>query len=480
MNKRLAKIVLVFFILNLLEGLSFFYPGKVGAGNLTSISDTLDVSRSSWRTTLSAASLAGDTTFYLTSASGVLPGDTIKLWGGTAETLLVATVNSSSNFVTTTTAAANAHSSATDVSGGFGYDPTTDVGGSIARHTIVFTPSTVIDGGEVRISFPYNSSLPNDGKPDTDGFDFNSVDNISCSGGGSPNFGTAVATASAGTIVIPFYATLSASAVTCTVGSSTRATGNHMINPAKSAAAGTADTWTMTTETRQHPNYGVVDSGKVKVATVESVRVTALVNPTLSVVIAGISDNTSVDGETTNSVTSCSASAAPTATLVDLGTLSSSGFCLASQSITISTNGTLGYSLVAKDDGRLRDSAGDNIAYNNSDLTANDTPVPAVHNTSGTEAYGIHPCGADVNTSTWGTNSNACTSANKAGSGAATTNKYSGTGSGTAWQYYVTLASNTAPVSSKYASVTYKAGISGTTNAGEYSHIITYVVTATF
>lgn len=455
-------------------------PSPLDSANLTSISNTLDVARASWKTTLSAGVSAGETTMNLTSTAGILPGDVVKLWGGTAETLIVASVNSASNFITTTTATAYSHNNGTDVSGGFGANPPTDVGGTIAHHNLVFTPVNTINGGEVRITFPYNTSNPNDGKPDADGFDFNNVDNISCSGGGSPNWDSGVATPSAGTIIIPFRATLSASAVTCSLGSSNRTTGNHLINPSKSAASGTADTWTITVETRQFPAYSVVDSAEVTVATVESVRVTAIVNPTLSMIIAGLADNLTIDGETTNSVTACAATAAPTATLVDLGTLSSTANCLAAQSITVSTNSTSGYVLTAKDNGRLRNAAGDYIAYNNGDLTANDTPAPAVHNSPGTEAYGIHPCGLDVSTTNWGANSNACTSTDKAGSGAATTNKYSGTGSGTAWQYFITLASNTSPVSSHYTSVTYKAGISGATNAGIYSHAITYVLTATF
>lgn len=466
MNGKKTSLLGLFFIV--LCGFSLLYPRSLAeSADLVSAKDTLDTSRSSWLTTLATASNASDTNFHLTSIAGILPGDTIKFWGGTAEVLIIATIDSSGSRVTTTSGAAYGHSQSTNVSGGFGYDPSTDVGGTIAYHLVTFTPTTsAIDGGEVRITFPVNASTPNDGSPDSDGFDFNSIagSDISCTGGGSnANWGSEdAATAAAGTIVFPFRDTLEDEAVTCAIGSATRATGAHLINPYKTASSGTADTWTVSVQTLSHPNYSEVDAVDLKIATVESIRVTATVSPTLTMIIAGTANATSVCGETTNSGT------ASTAVLVPLGTLSDSALNVNAQNIKIATNAKNGYTLLERDDGYLRKSNGDNINYHNTAMTDNDAPTPTVMNTAGTESYGIHACGSHVNTTTWGD-----------GAGA-TTNYYGGPGSGTAWQYYRTIVSYTAPTAQTITNVVYKATISGLTPAGDYSQAITYTATGNF
>ena len=472
---KLARLALCFIAFNVI---SFVKPHHlVESANLTSAKDTLDTSRSSWKTLLDGATSAAATSFKLDSLNGILPGDVIKLWEGTAETLIIATVDTTSSRVTTTTAAANGHADNGDVTGGFGYDPVTDVGGTIAYHEITFMPgSSAINGGEVRITLPNNNGNANDGEPDTDGFDFNSMggvggsspeDDIYCYGGGTALWGTTGKTASAsattttGDIVIPFRGTLSNETVTCNIGQTARGSGVHLINPAKTLAVGTADSWTVKVETRSFPDYPVVDTIDLKVATVESVRVTATINPTLSVIIAGTANATSVCGETTNS------GSASTAVLVPLGTMADDTQNINAQSVSIATNGRDGYTLLIKDDGYLRKSNGDNIDYWRI-LTANDTPAPLELTTTGSEAYGVHVCGTYVNQSIWGDGA------------ASVTNHYGAPGSGTAWQYYRTLSSSTAALSATKTNVVYKATIAGTTPAGEYAQAVTYTATGNF
>jgi len=257
----------------------------------------------------------------------------------------------------------------------------------------------------------------------------------------------------------------------------------RLINPTKSTAnicnnnstTCTADTWKVAVQTQDSAGNNL-DTGSMKIATDETVQVSATVEPSLSYTLTGIADGTNL--HTQNS--SCGSSGdisntgiSPTATNVNLGELANGVINKAFQEFSVSTNGSSGYVITATSSGRfidvdtgfwLPDANGGN------GLTANDTPVPAAFGASGTPDFGIHACGGNV-PAAWASASDTAFS-----SGA----KYSNPWNSATNDFYNTLTSATGAVSSDKTEVEYGATIGATTPAGIYSTDVTYVVTATF
>jgi hypothetical protein len=245
----------------------------------------------------------------------------------------------------------------------------------------------------------------------------------------------------------------------------------RLINPTKTNAAGTRDLWAINIQT-QDASSVPLDTGKALIGTIESVEVKASVDNSFTFTIAGgfTAGSNVKTGNTTGCTTTDTVSSGvstDTATLVDLGILTTSSLNLHAQLITITTNGIGGYTLTATASGHLINNA--------TGFWIADSTTPAVFPAS-TPWFGIHACGLDVNTTTWG-----LTSANTArGSGS----KYGWPTRTTA----VTLASDsTGPIDNSIASdgngittVEYGAGIDATVPAGAYRAYVTYVATPTF
>lgn len=174
------------------------------------------------------------------------------------------------------------------------------------------------------------------------------------------------------------------------------------------------------------------DTGSLAVVTVadNQVAVTGTVLPTLSF---SLSANTAAFGDLS------SASVATTGTDITL---------------TISTNGTKGYTVTVKDEGDGSDPGLWSAAANN--LIASSTAVLA----AGTEGYGIQA----------------------SGSGATVASVYDKTGNnvGALSRTAQTLATNTGPADGDTVVVIHKAAISNITEPGDYVDTITYNVIANF
>ncbi len=477
-NQRLNYIIK----LNLQLGFLFtlfillaFHPHKLESANLTSASDTIQTSRLSYHAQLAAGLSAGDTLIQIdtaattpnTSTTGLLAGDTVTIG---SNTYTIQDIIDDDEFTIT-----SGLISGDEVAGNPVYYK------SYAQHDIDFTSTTAVTDGAIRVYIwaPDTTTASNDGNPDggtTAGFDLNSLasTDITCPTPGSstitftaPTATRSGDTASGGvdgwhTFECDFSGTLLANDTLSDflIGV---AAGNRMINPAPNDthSVGTADTYTVKIEVLDSldNNRRVVDSVQLSTAFIESVRVTATVDPTISMTICGadtcndVEPGDIVDGETLSTNTG----ATSTSTSVALGTLSLTAPRLQAQKITIATNASSGYALTAIDDGNLRKGSDD------IDDVVTPPAAPVVLNSPGTEAYGIHPSGSHVDTAVWG-------------SGGAATNNYSGTDTTTS----VTLASTTGPTAATATYVTYKANISELTAQGTYSHIITYIATGTF
>jgi hypothetical protein len=176
-----------------------------------------------------------------------------------------------------------------------------------------------------------------------------------------------------------------------------------------------------------------IDTGTVAASTAGQITVTANVDETLTFTLA-------------------------TAT-VALGTLSTSATGTGTSSMTVSTNAMSGYSLTYK---------GATLTSGTSTITAMASPAASTMNS---KQFGINLMA----------NTTPAIGANVAGTGSGVPS----TGYGTANQYKFstagdTIASSTVPTNSNTFTTSYIANIDGTTAAGAYSTVITYVATANF
>jgi len=444
---------------------AFFVSLKTAhAADFTSAKDTITTSRPSASAPLSADVAANATQFAFTSnGSRFLASDSAKFYPDTGETFNTVTVASmSGTTVYLAENIANTHHEGAAVA-----VPIT------AKHTITFTTvNNVPADGKIKVIFPVGDTT-NAASPSATGFSFNALEtnNLSVSG---TTCGSWTVTPASGLVQCNLSAGISVpTALTITVGAGT--SGPVLINPTKTAAAGTADTWAVQIQTTESTD-ATIDSSKVKIGTIESVEVYATVDPTFSFTITGIDTATAINtgnttGCTNSEVTNSGFNASTTE--VNLGVLGTSTINIGAQLITVATNGWGGYSLTATSSGHLIDPT---IGYWIGDAqgtpTDNDTPAPSFL-TAGTTAFGIHPCGLDVTGATWGTGT----------TGGGANAKYANPSA----VYYYTLASdstgpidNTVVTGNGLTSMEYAATISAAVPAGVYRTAMTYVATPTF
>jgi hypothetical protein len=461
--------ILIFFVLLL--------PKNAHAA-ISSASDTISTSRPSAGTTLnvdhaanaSYVTITDNGSLFLASDAAMIRPDT----GETANNVSVASMSASVGGVRTvffTAAAANKNHKGSAI-----VVPIT------ATHTVRFTTGTgIVPGGHIVITFPALGGTDTvSSSPSARTFMFNGIatgqinwTNVTCS--------SVTTTAPAIDCTVNASGVAAGTQITATIGTS----GNQrLINPTVStdcidAAPGSncnADAWKVSIRT-QDASAADVESTTIKIATIQSVLVQALVEPTITFTIEGL---LTTDNYLTKAGAACGSEASnagisTTSTSVNLGLLNSGGINHAGQLLTVSTNSSSGYSITATSSGRFINPASGQWltdANTGNGLTANDTPAAAAI-AGGTPAFGISPCGTDTSlsgTPDWGGGSNTVAS------GALFSNPWN-TGTNA---YYATIASYGGGASSRKTVVRYAATISPTTPAGIYSTVLTYVATATF
>lgn len=454
--------------------LGLFFTTKANAASLANVSDTITTSRPSASAPLNAdqaasatqISLVDNGSIYLSSDSAVLQFDT----GQTQNIVNVASMSAqiagtpNTRNVYFTSTITNTHHKGTAV-----VVPIT------ATHTIKFTTSAnVPTGGHIVITFP--GSGINTASPSASAFAFNNIasgqiaiNNATCSGWSitAPTLDcTLSAPISGGVAVTVILGCTTQSSGTCTAFSP------RLVNPTKTAAAGTADSWKITVKT-QDASAIDLDSAKAVVGTIDAVQVQGTVDAFLTFSIAGIATGQSVCSDTTNPGTGLNA----TATFVNLGGLVSSAINISAQTLTVDTNGAAGYSITATSSGRfinpasgfwLADANGGNGLTANGSAT---TPSPAAI-TAGTPAFGIHPCAV--------AGSYTPSVPGAWGSGGGASNFYANPWNTGTNGFYASISSYSAPAATSQTNVEYAATVSPTTPAGIYSNYFTYVATPIF
>lgn len=482
--RRLIYIT-IFFLLT-----GAFFVQKANAASLINVSDTISTSRPSAAAPLSAAVLAGagqaqifdNGSFFLASDSAVIlkdpaTGEVSDVGLKVASMSATGVPSATNRIVYFTNSTANAHHQGMAL-----VTPIT------ATHTIKFTTiSSIPSGGTILITFPGTGS--NAASPSATGFAFNGESttptDIIC-------YPTTACITKASNQLNSFTLTTSGSItggttiyinIGCTTGASGPCTAfaSRLINPTKTAVAGTADAWKISVQTTDTPANGsvVLDSAILRAATIESVQVQATVEPTITFTIAGVNNGATTNFNTLGTA-GCGSEVSntgidSTATFVNLGLLNNSQPNKVAQVLTVSTNGSSGYAITATSSGHLINSANGfwlTDGNGGNGLTANDVPAPLPIPANGNPFFGISPCGADVPTAIWGAAGTTMTAAS------ATVSNPWNTGTN---GFYATVASHpSGSISNAITVVRYGAEISGITPAGIYITTLSYVATATF
>lgn len=485
----------------------FFVPQKnnIKGAALTSVKDTLGSSQLSYFGRLDAGNTAGNSNVIIgytapfITTTNLFVGDTIAIGRTSPDTQL-------NTYVIRDISSANT----IELTAGIGASNVTIQSAVIATrsavHTISFTPASYNYGGKFQFLLKATAtSLAKaaDGIPDQDGFDLGmdvvgmggtglgsapAIDDISC-----PNLGAGTTASAVGTTTInatnylyvecpiAIGTTNGLTAYTMTIGST--GTGgivkSQIINPTASSthtagqATGSNDVYTF--YIRHITNAGtVLDSTQGKVATVEAVRVTATVDPSITFTIDNILTGVTpiAVGDTVCGVPMSNGQSNVTATAVPFGSLSLGTFNNLSQRLSCVTNGAGGYIVTARAVSQLTNISGltipdTNCDANNCTVSSATTWATDVGNTDSGFGYSLQNISATnigftyVSAANW--------QARPFSSGL---NGYNSP---------ITLFNNSSiPSTTERAYVCYRIAINTVQGAGNYENELIYTATATF
>lgn len=334
-------------------------PASLNSANLTSVKDTLQSSRLSVNARVESSGTAVGSSNVMIKTSASAPANTITTNNlraqdsvviGTGTYTIVDIVDSDEFTVTPVLASGDA-----------------DDGDPIylkmkPRHAIQFTTASAVANGYFQILLPADTTTPNDGNPDDQGYDFNTTVDVTAPSdvGSTFDFVSGVATAAGATgctspanyHCFEFHysgAGAVGQAFTLYIGNTDGS--NTPIAPATGTAhtEGTADTYPVLVRqfaADTDPNSATpIDTTSTRVAHIESVRVTATVDPTISFSIAGIASGATRCGVSTDVTT--------TATSVPFGGMSLNSFKTLAQDLTVSTNASGGYVVTSSENDQL-------------------------------------------------------------------------------------------------------------------------------
>lgn len=357
-KKRLAKFGVVLILFSCFQGLFLVHPQSTKSANLTSVSDLLSTSRLSYFARQSGT-LAGGSIVKINTSGGAPDKSTSNLFSG--DSVLIG----NGSTATTYTVDDILDTDEFQLTGAIGSDDDDDTDVVIATrsatHTVELTTASAVSDGAFRIRVKADTThTANDGIPDPAGFDFGtaSTPTVTCPADVSGyDFVTGTATASGGTGCAAGYHCFECRySGSGGVGTTFQSAGNRfvidsLINPTPSSShtAGTADTYTIIVDHLSGPSsptpYSVVDSTSIKIAVVESVRVTAKIEPSITFTITGVAS-----GQTRCNV---STKATSTATSVPFGALTLGSFNDMAQQLSCVTNALNGYAVTMISDDQL-------------------------------------------------------------------------------------------------------------------------------
>jgi len=492
MQRTVRKVILFIFIFTQASYIFLFQVPKITnieeGANFTNASDTLSNARLSYRAGVASGS-SGSSLVTIDSSGNadndtnhLFPKDTLCFTNQAISGCIGSTTYNVANIVNSTTF--NINTPLTNNLDASGYA----MASQAAIHTITFTLANAVPSdGDIYITIPAvdANSVTNDYFPDTNssvatnGFDLGGLttSNVFVSSSVCTNNWT-VANVTAGTASTDHTIRIDRNTNSCAAGSTITVTvgdgSKKLINPAPITSGhtqGTADVYTLNVKTRDGSD-NTIDQSNIKVAVIEGVLVSATVQETLTVAVAGVASSTSACGQTTDVTT--------TATSVPWGTISSFGaFAEAAQTVTVSTNADGGYTVTAEENDQMgKDgvtctgaSAGEaNNCIKDTQCDGNACTESTSADWTSTSAYGLGYSLANVS----GTDA------------AFTYNESSRTFSTKqfpdqeASETKQSIMSNSGPVNSSQVYLCYRRNISATQPAGYYFNRVNLTATATF
>lgn len=492
MVKKFQKIILFIFVFTQ-TGYIFFFkiptliPGETA--NFTNASVTLSNPRLSYRAGVNTGAANSSTVKIDTSGNAdnntnhLFPKDVVCFAGGNLDGCYSQALYTVANIIDTD------DFNFTPALGGTALDSNDYViATQSAIHTIAFTLANAVpSNGDIYITIPAvdTTGKTNDYFPDTNssvatnGFDLGGVGttNIAVASSGCNNNWT-VSAVTAGDASNDHTVRIDRATDSCGAGSTITVTvGNSskkLINPAPISSGhtqGSADVYTINVKTRDGSDQ-TLDQSNIKIAVIEGVLVSATVQETLSVTVAGVASSTSTCGQTTDITT--------TATSVPWGTISTfATFREGTQSVTVSTNADGGYTVKAEENDQM---GKDGVACTGAG--AGESANCIQDTTCGASACSESTSQDWTSTSYYGLGYSL---ANVSGTDAAFTYNESSRTFSTkqfadqeASETKQTIMSNTSPVSSSQVYLCYRLNVSATQPAGYYYNKVQLTATATF
>lgn len=471
--------------------LALALPARLDSANLGTVKDTISTSRLSMRARVDATGTTAGSSNAKIKTSPSAPANTIStanlraqdtLVIGTGTYTVIDIIDADEFTVSPVLASGDADDN----------DPVYLKVRPI--HTVTFTTASAVANGFFQVLLPADTTSPNDGNPDDEGFDFGggsvtvTAPDVDSPGGGAVeyDFVAGVATASGGTMCTApanyhcfevHYSGTGAvgAAISITIGSGA----STPIAPATgtSHTEGTADTYPYILRhfvALSNPSSATSqDQTSGRLALIESVRVTATVDPTISFTIAGVASGATRCGVTTDINTATGVNA-PLA--VTFGTLSSlNSFYDAAHLLTVSSNAPGGYVVTAEENDELSkdglgvtvipDTPGDNTAASH---TAIDDWDNAATNGFG---YSIDNNDASSVPFQYSTTSGSCSGTSYCAK------QFANIASSDVAQ---TIFSSSTVANSEDIDICYRISVGATQAAGDYENQLTYIATGTF
>ncbi len=340
------------------------HPTPLSSANLTSVKDTLQTSRLSVRARVDSTGTSAGSSRVKIKTSASAPANTIStaplraqdsLTIGTGTYTVVDIYDADEFDVSPVLASGDADDN----------DPVYLK--MRPQHVIQFTTASGIANGFFQVLLPADTVAPNDGNPDDEGYDFNTTVDVAAPSdvGSTFDFVAGVATPSGGSgctspanyHCFEFHYSGSGGvgqAFTLTIGNTSGT--NTPIAPATGTAhtEGVSDTYPVIVKAfgaEANPNSATpIDTTTARVAHIESVRVTATVDPTISFTITGVAASQTRCGVATDVSTSTGVNAP---LIVPFGTMTLNTFKNAAHQLTVNSNAGSGYVVTASENDQL-------------------------------------------------------------------------------------------------------------------------------
>jgi hypothetical protein len=493
LNKKVI-IIGLFFLLITFAGL--YRPSQIVSVPPTNVKDTLSSSQLSFFGRLGVGNTANNTTLNLVVGSSTPSQSTHNLFVGDTISIGVSGSTGLSTYIISDIASTGSFQITSGLGSSNAFAGLAVVATRSAIHTLSFTPKTNIDGGAWQFLLKASTRVGetwNDGIPDQQGFDFGmdvgstttgpgtrlKVADVTCPWGATASVGTTtvIGVGSTGSFIV-IQCTLGAGitnpinvGTTITIGRPLT-TGSQLINPAPASnhtpgkADSTADVYTF--YVRHLDASSIVidpDTASGRIAVVESVRVTATIDPTLTFYIdnTNVGTGSTVCGNVGGSAFGANA-ANTTATSVAFGSINLGSFNNLAQRLSCVTNSDSGYAVTVYENSAMKN-------------VNTGTTIPNTNCDAGTCTYSVgNTWVTDTTQSSWGyTLQNI--NANTIGVGSTSIYKAFGIGNG---QVQSIMSNSTTPTATEQAYICYRLVASTTQEAGNYENQLIYTATATF